>query len=349
MSDDHLSNEISVSAELTPTGVKAAAKSRILSAIDRIVGGAIDRFTPKLEGPAALARSNNAREVRINDALTDKMVEMIHADPALAERALERHLGSIGRRQENKEAVVALALEDLTNSPPSEEQNDAGPEALDETFLNRLERFAEDATSEQLRERWGRVLAAEIRRPGTFSAKVMRVVDELDASTALLFETVCQFRVGNVLPTSLLPEIPFIDQKRLVAADLIFDPGLGQARIGSNTEDKAGTSLRIVPFGKYNFAVVADETLALGASEASVVNDHEGKPAVAVWILTDAGHAVSSILPDNELGAFRSLVELVAEQFKGKEIREYHEQSGSDHLVMARSISRPIEPSASGE
>lgn len=40
--EDHLSNEISVEASLTESGVKATAKSRLLSAIDRMFGGMID-------------------------------------------------------------------------------------------------------------------------------------------------------------------------------------------------------------------------------------------------------------------------------------------------------------------
>lgn len=325
MSDDHLSNEISVSAELTPTGVKAAAKSRILSAIDRVVGGAIDRFTPKLEGPAALARSNNVREVRINDALTDKMVEMIHADPALAERALERHLGSIGRRQENKEAVISLALEDLSQSPPNEDQNNAGPEALDDGFLNRFERVAEDATSDQLRERWARVLAAEIRQPGTFSAKVMRVVDEMDPTTASLFETTCKSRVGDALPKCLLPSLSFNELARLVTAGLLLDAATGgQLRVSTVGADNLGNPLHFLPFGDQVLGVSGQNPLpSLAYSDAAPVLVDKGNPRVPIYLLTDAGHAISSILENEEEAAFTRLVEQVATALPDVELRTY--------------------------
>jgi hypothetical protein len=56
--------------------------------------------------------------------------------------------------------------------------------------MNRFERFAEDASTDELRQRWGRVLSAEIRKPGTFSPKVLRIVDEIDQSTAAIFERV---------------------------------------------------------------------------------------------------------------------------------------------------------------
>lgn len=349
MSDDHLSNEISVSAELTPTGVSAKAKSRIFSALDRVIGGAIDRFTPKLEGPAALARSQNAREVRLNDALTDKMVEMIHADPAIAERALEQHLSSIGRRQENKEAVVTLALEDLSHNPPTDEQSESGPEQLDEDFLGRFERFAEDATSSQLRERWGRVLAAEVRQPGTFSAKVMRVVDELDAPTAALFERICEFRIGNCIPTAILPEVEYMDQTRLVSAGLIVDPGLGQFRVGTDVKDGSGTTLKVIPFGIASLGIVALEDFKYPKAKRPPVKDHQGRPGAPIWLLTDVGHAISSILPNNEIQAFDRFIDCVAEYLAPGEVRDYRPVPGGSGLMPVRSISRPASSPAEAD
>lgn len=346
MSDDHLSNEISVSAELTPTGVSAKAKSRTVSAFDRLIGSVIDRFTPKLERPAALTRSENARDVRISDALTDKMVEMIHADPTIAERALEQHLGSVGRRQENREAVVTLALEDLRQHPPTDEQNDSGSEKLDEDFFGRFERFAEDATSDQLRERWGRVLASEIRKPGTFSAKVMRVVDELDGSTATLFEKICEFRLGNCIPKALLPTIDYMDQTRLVSAGLIVDPGMGQSRLGYEAKDGEGNTLKMLPFGIATLGIVAPQAFAYPGAEKPPVQDHDGRPAVPIWLLTDVGHAISSILVDQEPQAFDKFIDCVAEYLKPGEVRDYRKIAGHDGLIPVRSLSRPLEPSS---
>lgn len=346
MSDDHLSNEISVSAELTPTGVKASAKSRTLSAIDRLVASALDRFGPKLEGPAAIARSKNAREVRIQDALTDRMVEMIHTDPSLAERALENHLGSIGRRQVNKEAVVTLALEDLTESPPSEEQSHAGPEVLDDAFLNRFERYAEDASSAQLRERWARVLSAEVRAPGTFSAKVMRTVDEMDTSTAALFERICESRLDDCIPKAILPKVNYMEQTRLVSTGLVVEPELGQVRLGYTANDASGKQIKMIPFGSATIGIVAGEGFTYPKMTEPLLQDHEGRPAMSIWLLTDVGHAISSILPSGEKIAFDRLLDSMADYLIPGEVRDYRLNAETQTWVQVKTVSRSREPEA---
>jgi len=69
MSEDHLSNEVSISAELTPTGVKAGAKSRLVSAIDRIAGGLFDLVNVPLERAAQKGRAKTTTDTKFIEAL----------------------------------------------------------------------------------------------------------------------------------------------------------------------------------------------------------------------------------------------------------------------------------------
>jgi hypothetical protein len=50
MPGEQLSNEASVSAEITESGVKASAKSRTVSSLDRLIGSVVDTGTAFLEG-----------------------------------------------------------------------------------------------------------------------------------------------------------------------------------------------------------------------------------------------------------------------------------------------------------
>lgn len=69
MSDDHLSNEVSLSAELTERGVKAGAKSRTISSIDRLLGGVVDLVNVPLERSARKGRAKTDAEVAVIEAL----------------------------------------------------------------------------------------------------------------------------------------------------------------------------------------------------------------------------------------------------------------------------------------
>jgi hypothetical protein len=89
------------------------------------------------------------------------------------------------RAQANKEGVAKKAIEYLSRE--SEQVSDK-PETPEEDWLNIFERYAEDASSEKLRDLWARVLAKEIRKPKSFSLRTMRFISELDSETAQLFQ-----------------------------------------------------------------------------------------------------------------------------------------------------------------
>ena len=79
------------------------------------------------------------------------------------------------RKHHNVLPASASAVEVLRSNA---EANSAVPphdaEAeLDEDWLNVTERFAEDASTEQMQNIWGRVLAGEIRKPGIYSISTL--------------------------------------------------------------------------------------------------------------------------------------------------------------------------------
>lgn len=320
MSEDHLSNEVSVTAEVTPTGVKAKAKSRIISAFDRLLGGVIDRFAPKLEGPAAVDRSLIDREVRINHAVTEKLVEMIHEDRSIAERVLEQHFGKLGIRQENKEAVVTLALEDLRNSPPSDTQNESGPEQLDDDFLNRFERYAEDASSDALRERWARVLAAEVRSPGSMYPRAMRIIDELSPTTAALFERLFVSGVGDIVIRAFAGELTYEERQELVSSELL-DGTESAARLSGEGTLGNGTAVWAVDIGGWAVAIPKTvDVAALRHDSKSILIPHDGRPVVPIYSLTPAGKAIASILPCDPGGQAMKVGKAMSELLTGIKI-----------------------------
>jgi hypothetical protein len=81
--------------------------------------------------------------------------------------------------------VAKKAIEHLSDDLGSSDPNPKTPE---DDWLNVFERYAENASSEKLRDLWGRVLAKEIRKPKSFSLRTMRFVSELDVETAAIFE-----------------------------------------------------------------------------------------------------------------------------------------------------------------
>ncbi|CAN7450316.1 DUF2806 domain-containing protein [Pararhizobium sp. LjRoot235] len=305
MSEDHLSSETSISAELTETGVKASAKSRAVAAFDRLLGGVADIGNAWLEGVAMRRRAKNEGERQLIEATAKYGVERMGIDDEFASRAFDGHFRKVARQQLNKDAVVAEALEDLRQQPPSDADAVAGPAVLSDEFMDRFEQYAEGATTEELRQRWGRVLSSEVRVPGTFSAKVLRATDELDSETAKIFERICGFKGReNVIFKQIAGELNFHEKLALTSAGLIADPGItGHLTLFIEGRLDSGDEIWIFPIA--NLALGFKKSCPVKYSDGGPVVNKEGKAAVPAYVLTDVGAALSTILPWDSFAVFR--------------------------------------------
>ena len=226
--DDHLSNEVSISAKLENNAVTAATRSRFVSAVDRLLGALADVPTAWLEVKAA--------KIRERDTLsTTEKTESLpspHVQPLLLTNAqrIEKEINSReARKYLNKRLVLEHASDDLVNETESETQQDG---SLDDDWLNYFEEYAEKASTEEVRKLWGRVLAGEIRNPKTYSLRALRFLSELDRETARLFERVSKNRLNDLAITRLdsLSGKPLLEALELEEVGLLQDVSTGISR-----------------------------------------------------------------------------------------------------------------------
>jgi hypothetical protein len=335
MIDDHLDREVSIGVELTESGVKAKAKSRFVSAVDRLFGNFSELANVPMERRISRERSLIEGEKKVIGALVEYGVNRIKTDPEFAQRVAEKHFQSTFNRQMNKDDVVKCAIEDLRNEPISHSDAEKGPDTLDAQFLNRLERYAEDASTDELRQRWGRVLSAEIRKPGTFSAKVLRVIDELDSDTALLFEKLCgSLFATSCLPRSLVGDLSLDQQIKLTSAGLLAEPGLGQIRSFMRTTSNKGDEIWLLNLGRFGLAFPVDAKLSIDVfnmpdASTPLMLDDEKSPSIPIYILTAEGSAIATILPDMQHEAFSKLAGIIEQTISdAKLLRLERDQSG---------------------
>lgn len=118
-------------------------------------------------------------------------------DPLILDRATERFLGESVRKQSNIESITRLAIEDLRNEP---ESSDELIIEVDNNWVNKFSRFAEDVSSNEAQLLWGRVLSGEIKSPGSFSLRTLRFLSELDKNVADTFIEVTKHSLyGNCI------------------------------------------------------------------------------------------------------------------------------------------------------
>jgi hypothetical protein len=94
------------------------------------------------------------------------------------------------KRQRNVENVVSAAAAELS------ETTDIPDKKPDEDWVTRFFGAAQDVSSDQLQELWGRILAGEIKKPGTYSLRTLEFVKNLTKSDASFVEHVGKFAIN---------------------------------------------------------------------------------------------------------------------------------------------------------
>lgn len=132
----------------------------------------------------------------VSKALAEAVAQQAVNDPETLERAKARFLSSALQKQENLEAVIVGASQNLLTLPPPKAENassrndasvdepikseEVNHEALNTDWASTFTSIAENATTVELRDRLAKVLAGEIVSPGTFSRATVRLISELE-------------------------------------------------------------------------------------------------------------------------------------------------------------------------
>lgn len=162
-------------------------KQSLGKAIGGLITGMADVPGAWLQGKAQAIRDETAARTAVTQAMAAAAVKEVAGDPQMGKRALHHFGARLLREQKNREAVVAIAAEDLKNDPPTE---DAATEVNDD-WLNNFSRLAEHRSDQEMQTYFGKILAGEIRRPGSFSVRTLQVMSVLDETLAGLFQKLC--------------------------------------------------------------------------------------------------------------------------------------------------------------
>ncbi|KPN17586.1 hypothetical protein AO715_03410 [Xanthomonas sp. Mitacek01] len=127
------------------------------------------------------------------------------------------------KRQSNVEQITSAAAAELAGD---ESVPDNAP---DEDWVARFFSAAQDVSSDQMQELWGRILAGEIRRPGSFSLRTLDFVRNITKSDAELLEKMVNMAVtlGGMAMVPILDKAWMEKERQLVEADLFALSELG--------------------------------------------------------------------------------------------------------------------------
>lgn len=108
-------------------------------------------------------------------------------ESTLDQRVVARLAYQEAKKQTNIEQITSYAAEELRD------ERDTNSEKPDSDWTTRFFRIAEDITTDQMQMLWGKVLAGEVKRPGSYSLRALDLLKNITQQEAEMF-----VRVGQI-------------------------------------------------------------------------------------------------------------------------------------------------------
>ena len=170
-------------------------RRNVLKALDRLFSALIDIPVGALERTSAEKRAEAEGRIKIRDEITAQIVQQMKVDPEYARRAVNRYGEKILREQGNLDKIVAISADllkkDKSATSGNQDSDNEEKQTIEDDWLNSFEKEASQKSTEEMQLLFGRILAGEIRKPGSFSIRAVKILSELDQNTAALFKNLC--------------------------------------------------------------------------------------------------------------------------------------------------------------
>lgn len=168
-------------------------------ALNRLCSAGIDWPVAFFEGKTTEERARTESRLKLIRVSTDQIAQQMKVNPEYASRAANKFAGKIIREQLNLDAVSAIAVDELRADEPAsstnQHANNDEEKTINDDWLNTFEEEARQISTEEMQTLFGRILAGEIKNPGSYSRRTVKILGELDQNTAVLFKKLCSICV----------------------------------------------------------------------------------------------------------------------------------------------------------
>ena len=207
---------------LTTLDLPASALKNAYKALGRLGSATIEWPVAYLGGKAAEIRAGTEGRIKIIEAGTDQIIEQMKVPPEYAQIAVSKYIEKIIGEQINLDKISSVAVNELmkgqsdnsTNQDTSESDkeqpvgsqnqnaNSSEEKTISDVWLNIFETEARPRSTEEGQFLFGRILAGEIRNPGSYSIRTIKTLGELNQNTAALFKKLCSACVVLGIPNN---------------------------------------------------------------------------------------------------------------------------------------------------
>lgn len=177
------------------TGVPAPIRKNFFKAFGQLCTAAVDIPVSKLEARAAEIRAASSARIKIIETEGEQISEQLSVPKEYVSKASEKFASKVVKEQLNLDQIGLNAANDLKQENFENTENQTVNEITDD-WLNEFENYAKLKSSDDMRLIFGKILSGEIRKPGTFSIRTVRLISQLDNNAARLFQLLCSQSVS---------------------------------------------------------------------------------------------------------------------------------------------------------
>lgn len=191
--------------------------TRLIEVISKGVGGIAQPYLIKKNADAKAHEITVISEA-LNDVASKNKLPVVYSDGEIEiwqkpeDKTLVLEATKVddraGKRIDYLSRKQQMNVENVTASAAIELANDTTvpPESPTEDWITRFFKYAEDISTDQMQELWGRILAGEIRAPGTYSLRTLDFIRNLTKADANLLEKIGRHAI-SWSGTSFIPGI----------------------------------------------------------------------------------------------------------------------------------------------
>ncbi len=163
------------------------------SALARLVAAGGTNLAARFERNTSKIDALKSAEREAIEAASARAAIRIGLDDELADRAIEYTYRESILQQANRERIAEKASEEIRHNPGA---TDAGNQ-IDADWLNQFSRLAENTSGEALQSLWAKILAGEIRKPGSFRIRTLQQVSILSSDEAQLIHKILMYAIDR--------------------------------------------------------------------------------------------------------------------------------------------------------
>ena len=196
-------------ADTAIPGIPAPVRRNLFKALGQFTSAAIDFPVAFLTGKADEQRAETAARIKLINRTAEHIARQMQIDPEYARVAVQKFGHRVLREQVNLDMIGQKTAKEIRDASDSIEQSvpEESGNTINDDWLNVFETEARLKSTEEMQVFFGKVLAGEIRKPGTYSTRTVKILASLDQGVANQFARLCSMCISMQFTDIRVPSL----------------------------------------------------------------------------------------------------------------------------------------------